>query len=212
MHVRWCPSKSVWRRRSQLPAPKPRSTLVPTLNESRVHSLHFGFADRRDDRTVAWLQVVTDSFDAVHADRKAFTVAAPTAAGPDRAAAALAHTTEASARVKDLVHSTARLAGVAGSPHVHATAAVAGDASPVPDLVVVADAAGHVHPRTTRTHIKGSSDTTAADAARLVDATVTAADAAASALPKRCDSSGLSSMIPPWCSTTIWLTPVPAHH
>ena len=175
-----------------------------------MHSLHFVFADRSDDRTVAWLQVVADGFDAVHADRKAFTVAAPTVAGPDRAAAALAHTTEAAARVEDIVHSSARLAGVAGSRHVNATAAVAGEASPVPDFVVVADAAGHVHPRTTRTDIMGSLDNIAADAARLVDATVTAADAAASALPTRFDPFGLPSVIPSWCSTTIWLAPVPA--
>jgi hypothetical protein len=82
--------------------------------------------------------------------------------------------------------------------HVHATAAVAGEASHAPALVVVADAAGHVHHRTTRTDIMGSSDTTAADAARLVDAAASAADAAASALPTRFDPFGLSSMIPPW--------------
>ncbi len=35
MHVRWCRSESAWRCRSQLPAPKPRSALVPTVNESR---------------------------------------------------------------------------------------------------------------------------------------------------------------------------------
>ncbi len=93
---------------------------------------------------------------------------------------------------------------------MHATAAVAGEASPVPDLVVVADAAGHVHHRTMRTDIMGSSDNIAADAARLVDAAVTAADAAASALPTRFDPFKLPSVIPPWCSKTILLTPVPA--
>jgi hypothetical protein len=55
----------------------------------------FCVADRRDDRTVAWLQVVADGFTAVHADRKAFTAAAIiTAAG------LTARATEASARVK----------------------------------------------------------------------------------------------------------------
>ena len=39
----------------------------------------------------------------------------------------------------------------------------------------------------------------------------TAADAAASALPTRFDPFKLPSVIPPWwCSTTIWLAPVPA--
>jgi hypothetical protein len=172
----------------------------------------FCVADRRDDRTVAWLQVVADGFTAVHADRKAFTVAAIIAAAglTDRAAAALVHTTAAVARVEDLAHRNARLAGVAGSRHVHATAAGAGAAFPAPDHVVVADAAGHVHHRTTRTDIMGSSDNIPADAARLVDATVTAADAAASALPTRFDPFGLPSVIPSWCSTTILLTPVPA--
>ena len=132
---------------------------------------------------MAWLQVVADGFNAVHADRKA-TVAAPTAAGPDRAAAALAHTTEAVAHEEDPVHSTARFADVAGNPHVHDTVAVAGAAFPVPDFVVVADAAGHVHHATTAETV-GSLDNTAADAARLMDATVTVDDAAASALPKR---------------------------
>ncbi len=47
------------------------------------------FADRRDDRTVAWLQVVADGFHAVHADRNATA---------DGLGAALGAKTEASAR------------------------------------------------------------------------------------------------------------------
>ncbi len=71
--------------------------LVPTLNSVACRA----FTDSAwpIDRTVAWLQVGADGLDAVNADRKA-TVAAPTAAGPDRAVAVAAGTATAKTRTK----------------------------------------------------------------------------------------------------------------
>jgi hypothetical protein len=71
--------------------------LVPTLNSVACRA----FTDSAwpIDRSVAWLQVGADGLDAVHADRKA-TVAAPAAAGPDRAVAAAAGTATAKDRTK----------------------------------------------------------------------------------------------------------------
>ena len=71
--------------------------LVPTLNSVACRA----FTDSACpiDRTVAWLQVGADGLNAVNADRKG-TVAAPTAAGPDRAVSVAAGTGTAKTRTK----------------------------------------------------------------------------------------------------------------